>query len=124
MSKMAQKLRALVISHSIAAQQDIQAAFQSSPDMEVVLYNEASTSAHQQRLPNVLILHSDKPVDRLRQLRMQGYKQPALILTDSDSPRMAPLEEDIRPLENVTWAVLRTGGLPLCVNMLLNLTPA
>src|SRR2546421_294047 len=103
---MAQKLRALVISQSVTAIEDIQSAFEPSSEVEVMLYNGASLSAHQQRLPNILILHSDKPVDRLRQLRSEGYRQPALILTDdSDSPRMAPLEDDIRPLENVTWAV-------------------
>jgi hypothetical protein len=114
---MSRKLKALVASQSKSALKDIQAAFADSPDVELVLYNE--TDARQPG--HVLIVHSQSPVDYLRKLRSRGYTQPALVLTeDVECPRIAPLEEDIRPLENVTWGVLRAGGLPKCVSMMAN----
>ncbi len=113
-------LRALVVSPNIDALQHIEAAFRATPDVELSLHTDWSVAAHPSTSPNVLIVHSDAPSDWLRNLRQRGYTQPALVLiADSENPRIAPLEDDLRPIENVTWAVIRAGGLPRCVNMLL-----
>jgi hypothetical protein len=113
---MSSVLRALVISADVEAIQQIQAAL--TPNVEVSVSSDWLSPVH----PNtsVLILHGDSPSDWLRKLRSRGYSQPALVLTaDSDNPTIAPLEDDLRPLENVTWAVMRAGGLPHCVDYLL-----
>lgn len=118
---MSSMLRALVISPDVDALLHIQAAFRTTPDVELSMHTDwpvlAQHSAH--TIPNILILHSDAPSERLRQLRRQGYQQPALVLTNAEPLEATPLEEDLTPLENVTWAVVRAGGLPHCVSMLL-----
>jgi hypothetical protein len=114
-------LRALVISQNTDALQRIREAFLGNPEVELSLYANWPVPAHQGAVHNVLILYSDAPSDWLRQLRLQGYTQPALILTaDTQNPTIAPLEDDLCPLENVTWDVMRAGGLLPCVDMMLN----
>ncbi len=114
-------LRALVISPDKDVLQRIQAAFRALPHIEVLLHTHVSEADGQSDNANVLILHSDSPTEWLRSLRTQGYTQPALVLTeDSENPRITPLEEDLLPLENVTWGVMRAGGLPHCVDMILS----
>jgi hypothetical protein len=111
-------LRALVISPDTEAIQQIQAAFEETPGFEVSVSTDWQGPV--QHTPNVLILHSDTPSDWLRNLRNRGYSQPALVLTaDIDHPNIAPLDDDLRPLENVTWDVMRAGGLPNCVAYIL-----
>ena len=114
-------LRALVVSPNVDVLQHIQAAFHATPDVELSLHTDWSVMARPNALPSVLIVHSDAPSDWLRSLRQQGYYQPALVLTaDTANPRIAPIEDDLQPIENVTWAVIRAGGLPGCVDMLLS----
>jgi hypothetical protein len=117
-------LRALVVSPDVDALQQIQAAFRATPDVELALHTDWSIpvqpSGSAEVSPNVLILHSDSPSEGLRKLRKNGFRQPALVLTaDTDNPTIAPLEDDLRPLENVTWAVMRAGGLLHCITSLL-----
>ncbi len=113
-------LRALVISPSTEALRQIQAAFHGTPNVEVSLYTDWLAPIQRDLTANVLILHNDMPSDWLRKLRSRGYRQPALVLTaDNEHPTILPLEDDLRPLENVTWAVMRAGGLPHCVDSLL-----
>ncbi len=114
-------LRALVISQNIDALQRIQDAFGAEHDVELSLYADWHIPASQAADKNLLIVFSDTPADWLRQLRNQGYDQPALILTaDTLNPVIAPLEADLCPVENVTWEVVRAGGLPLCADMLVS----
>ena len=117
---MSSVMRALVISPDTEALQQIEAAFHGKPDVEVSVYTDWLALVERQASPSVLILHSDSPSDWLRNLRNRGYSQPALVLTaDKENPTITPLEDDLRPLENVTWAVMRAGGLPRCVDSLL-----
>src|SRR2546425_10500027 len=98
---MSSVLRALVISPDAEAIQQIQAAFKETPGVEVSVSTDWQAAV--QHTPNVLILHSDAPSDWLRKLRKRGYSQPALVLTaDIANPTIAPLEDDLCPLENVT----------------------
>src|SRR5436190_1390824 len=101
---MSSMLRALVISPDVDALLHIQAAFRATPDVELSMHTDwpvlAQHSAQQNTLPNILILHSDAPSERLRQLRKQGYRQPALVLTNAEPLEATPLEEDLTPLEN------------------------
>ncbi len=115
-------LRALVISSDIEALQHIQAAFGKIPHVQLSLHTDWLVSTRQAPAPNVLILHGDAPLDWLRNLRRHGFGQPALVLTDdTEHPAIAPLEDDLRPLENVTWAVLRMGGLPRCLDSVMGI---
>jgi hypothetical protein len=111
---------ALVISPDAEAIQQIQAAFEETPEVKVSVSTDWRAPVQHTTLPNILILHSDTPSDWLRNMRSQGYTQPALVLTqDIDNPTIAPLDDDLRPIENVTWDVMRAGGLPHCVSYLL-----
>jgi hypothetical protein len=117
---MSSVLRALVISPSVEALEQIRAAFHAAPNVELSLHTDWLSPVQHTAPPSVLILHGDAPSDWLRKLRSRGYRQPALVLTaDSENPTIAPLEDDLRPLENVTWAVMRAGWLPQCVDNLL-----
>jgi len=117
---MSSVLRALVISPNVEALEQIQAAFKAAPNVELALHTDWLAPVQHTTAPNVLIIHGDAPSDWLRTLRNRGYRQPALVLTsDTDNPTIAPLEDDLRPLENVTWAVMRAGWLPHCVDSLL-----
>ena len=116
---MMSKLHALVISSSVTALRHIQSAFSASPAISLSLHTDWSLANGSVLPPNVLILCADMPIHYLRQLRLRGYDQPALILVeDAHKPAIAPLEDDLRPLENVTWAVVHAGGLPKCVEMM------
>ena len=114
-------LRALVISQNADVLQRIRDAFGTERNVELSLYADWHIPASQKPDHDVLIVFSDTPADWLRQLRNQGYRQPALVLTaDTVNPAMAPLEADLCPVENVTWDVMRAGGLPLCADMLIS----
>lgn len=117
-------LRALVVSPYLDTLQHIEAAFRSEPDIELSLHTDCAVPQYpeaENTSPSVLIVHSEAPSDWLRDLRKRGYTQPALILTsDSANPRIAPVEDDLKPIENVTWGVVRAGGLPGCVSLLLS----
>ncbi len=114
-------LRALVISQNADVLQRIQDAFGADREVKLSLYADWHIPASQKSDQDVLIVFSDAPADWLRQLRNQGYRQPALVLTaDTANPANAPLEADLCPVENVTWDVMRTGGLPLCADLLLS----
>ncbi len=114
-------LRALVISQNADVLQRIQDAFGTERDVELSLYVDWHIPNSQKQKQDLLILFSDTPADWLRQLRNQGYDQPALILTaDTMNPAIAPLEDDLCPMENVTWDVMRAGGLPLCADLLVS----
>ena len=117
-------LRALVISQNADVLQRIQDAFGSKTNVELSLYADCHIPAAPKPDHDVLILFSDAPADWLRQLRIQGYSQPALVLTaDTINPAIAPLEADLCPVENVTWDVMRAGGLPSCADMLVTASP-
>lgn len=114
-------LRALVISQNADVLQRIQDAFGAERDVELSLYADWHIPASQKQNHDVLIVFSDTPADWLRQLRQQGFNQPALVLTaDTMNPTIAPLEADLCPVENVTWDVMRAGGLPLCADLLVS----
>jgi hypothetical protein len=118
---MTSSLRALVISPNQDTLQRIEAAFTSTPNIELSLQIHWTEAKKQHVEPNVLILHSDSASEWLRYLRTQGYHQPALVLTeDTENPSVTALEEDLLPVENVTWGVIRAGKLASCVDMLLS----
>ncbi len=113
-------LRALVISQNADVLQRIRDAF-TERNVELSLYADWHIPVSQKPDHDVLIVFSETAADWLRQLRNQGYRQPALVLTaDTVNPAMAPLDADLCPVENVTWDVMRAGGLPLCADMLIS----
>ena len=118
---MVNRLRALIISPDIDALQNIKAAFTSITGAELTLRTTCAAAPGDSH--DVLVIHA--PNDWLRKLRANGYHQPALVLTDDDNPmRATPLDEEVRPVENVTWAVVRAGLLPVCVDIMLSVVSA
>ncbi len=113
------RVHALVVSPDIAVFRHIQAAFRDSHNVELSLRTDWSLVSPFKSTANVLIVYGDSPSQCLRQLRKHGYQQPALILVpESQHSAIVPLEDDLRPLENVTWAVMRAGGLRQCAEMM------
>ncbi len=114
-------LRALVVSQYADVLQRIQDAFGAKRDVELSLYADWHVPPSHETNHDLLILFTDTPADWLRKLRRQGYDQPALVVTaDTLNPVIAPMEADLCPVENVTWEVVRAGGLPLCADLLLS----
>jgi hypothetical protein len=114
------RMHALVISPDIGVLRQIQAAFRAAPDVALALCTEWSPTVQFNNPPNILIMCTDTPTDHLRRLRADGYRQPALILMpDMRRTVVVPLDDDLRPVENVAWEVMRTGRLKQCAELLI-----
>jgi hypothetical protein len=116
---MKQKYSAVVLSPDNNVLQTIRSSFETLPDVELTFHTDISKVNGELKKANVLILHGDSRSTWLREIRGQGYTQPALVLS-GDSLCAEPQDSELRPFENVTLGVIHAGGLPSCINMLVN----